>query len=185
MLKRTAVAALLGIALGLAARLVDDLALRWVGNVGALWFLIAFVVGRLSRRRAYGARLGAACLATAAFTYYLWRVVVDGTISTGYLVTVGVFWFVAAFVSGAIAGWFGARSHRSVHLWGIPAGVFVGEAISVAILSKRWIQVAAELCVAIVCFAAARRAPRTALTVMLFSAIPTFVIALIYRSFLA
>jgi hypothetical protein len=180
-----AVAALLGIALGLAARVVDDLSLRWVGNVGALWFLIAFVVGRLSRRRAYGARLGAACLVTAALTYYLWRVLVDGTISVGYLFTVAVFWLVVAFVTGAIAGWFGARSHRSVHLWGSPAGVFVGEAISVAILSGRWIQVAVELCIAVACFAAARRAPRTALTVMLLTAVPNLVITLIYRSVLA
>jgi hypothetical protein len=124
-------------------------------------------------------------LVAAAVTYYLWRVFADGTISLGFLLTVGVFWLLMAVVAGAIAGWFGARSHRSEHLWGIPVGVFVGEAVAVALRSARGSQIAVEVGLAVVCLVAARGSFKRASWLALFTALPVGLVSLVYRSWLA
>jgi hypothetical protein len=126
-----------GVILGLAARLVDDVAPVWVGNVGAVWFMAAFLVGRSQPERGDGARAGVSCLAVACLTYYAWRVSIDGTISTRYLFLVGGAWLVASLVTGVVGGALGSISRTSSSAWAIGAGVLDGEATAVLLLSGR------------------------------------------------
>jgi hypothetical protein len=137
-----------GVLLGLAARLVDEVAPTWVGNVGAVWFMAAFLVGRSHPNRVEGARAGVACLALACLTYYAWRVSVDGTISTRYLFLVGGAWLVASLVTGVVGGALGSMSTTSASAWAIAAGVLVGEATAVLVLSGRLAQPLYELAAA-------------------------------------
>lgn len=146
-----------GIVLGLGARLVDDVAARWVGNIGAVWFLAAFFVGRSQRSLRQGASAGALSLVSATLMYYAWRVIIDGTISTRYLFQVGVFWLLAGAVTGAVSGAVGAKSHRWSLAWGVAIGVLVGEAAAVVLLSQRMEQIALELAAAIVLFFYSKR----------------------------
>lgn len=141
----TLFAVALGTALGVAARLVDEVAPRWVGNIGAIWFLAAFFAGRPRDQRQRGAIAGALCLATACLTYYAWRVAVDGTISLRYLSTVGLLWLVASLLTGGIGGALGAWSRTSSFPRGVTAGVLAGEAVAVLALSHRLAQPVIEL----------------------------------------
>ena len=135
----------LGIALGVAARLVDAVAPRWVGNIGAIWFLAAFLAGRTREQRQSGGIAGSLCLATACLTYYAWRVVVDGTISVRYLSTIGLLWLIASLLTGGIGGALGAWSRTSSFPRGVTAGVLAGEAVAVLALSHRLAQPLIEL----------------------------------------
>jgi hypothetical protein len=135
----------LGLILGVGARRIDAVAPRWVGNVGAVWFLVAFVSGRFSRGVRMGAALGAAALIAAWVAYYSMRIFADQTVSMRYLARVGLFWLVASLLVGALGGIAGARSHSVPVVWGVPVGVFLGEAAAVGVLSQRWEQVWAEL----------------------------------------
>lgn len=137
-----------GVLLGVGARLVDDVAPRWIGNVGAIWFLAAFLAGRSRRDPRAGAGIGALCLLAACVSYYAWRVGVGGTISVRYLSTVGIGWLVASVLTGTGGGAAGATSRTVTALWGSAAGVFAGEAAAVLLLSQRWIQVVIEAVVA-------------------------------------
>ena len=140
---------------GIAARLVDYIAPKWVGNVGAVWFLVGFVAGRRSHRGSGGAVLAGLCLATANTTYYLWRYLVDQDASVRYLSRAGIYWLVTATVCGLVAGSVGALSTRRPALWGVTAGVCAGEALAVALLREKPAQVAIEALVAIACLAPA------------------------------
>ncbi len=115
-----------------------------MGNVGAVWFLAGFFVGRSERSLRKGATAGSVCLVTATLTYYAWRIFIDETISVRYLTRVGLFWLLAGAVVGAISGAAGAKSHRWSLSWGAAIGVLVGEAAAVAMLTQRWEQVAIE-----------------------------------------
>ena len=152
------IAVVVGICLGIAARWIDDLAPRWVGNVGAVWFLTGFFIGRLERSLRKGARAGAICLVSATLAYYGWRVFFDGNISTRYLTEVGVFWLLAAAVTGVVSGALGAKSHRLLIPWAIAVGVLLGEALAVLLLSQRTEQVIVEVGAALgVAFLSKRR----------------------------
>lgn len=137
--------ALIGMALGVAARLVDGIAPRWVGNVGAVWFFAAFLVGRMQEDRKAGASGGALCLGVACVTYYAWRVTVDGTISIRYLLSVGAMWLVASVITGVVGGALGSAARTIAHPWGVAAGVLIGEGFAVLLLSRRLVQPAIEL----------------------------------------
>ena len=134
-----------GVVLGLGARLVDEVAPRWVGNIGAAWFFAGFFVGRTERSLRRGVTSGATCLVTATLTYYAWRVLVDETISVRYLVRVGLFWLLAGAAVGVISGALGAKSNRWSAAWGVAIGVLLGEAASVVVLTHRWEQVVLEV----------------------------------------
>lgn len=140
----------LGIALGIAARLVDHVAPRWVGNIGAIWLLAAFLAGRRRHQRRNGAIDGAICLATACFTYYAWRVAVDRTISMRYLSTVGLLWLITSLLTGGIGGGLGTWSRTSSVTGGVTAGVLAGEAVAVLALSHRLAQPLIELTAAVI-----------------------------------
>ena len=173
-----------GAVLGLAARLVDDVAPRWVGNVGALWFAAAFFAGRRARRPRDGAILGALILLSATVSYYSFRIFVDETISARYLSRVGVFWLLAALAVGTAGGWLGALSRTVNPPWGTPAGVFLGEAAAVAYLKERWEQVFLEVVAAVVILLLAKRRSRTLKIVLVLTAVGVFAFALVYRSLL-
>jgi hypothetical protein len=146
-----------GAMLGVAARLVDEIAPRWVGDVGAVWFLTGFLVGRRSSRPATGAAAGALCLVTANTTYYLWRLLIDQNISNRYLTLAGLFWSAMSISCGLVSGFYGTLSVRRPALWGIVAGIFGGEALAVLILSSRLQQVVIEAVIALACLLAAMR----------------------------
>lgn len=133
------------IALGIGSRVIDTSGHRWVGNVAALWFLTAFLMGRRQESAKRGASAGVISLAIATVVYYAWRLGIDGTISAHYLRTIGAFWSLAAVGVGAAAGWAGWRSRGIVAYWGVTAGAFLGEAAAVALLSQRTVQIAAEV----------------------------------------
>lgn len=138
-----------GIALGLAARLLDEVAPKWVGNVGAVWFLAGFLVARLERDPRRGAMIGALCLTSACVSYYAWRVSIDGTISARYLATIGLLWLAASIGVGVLSGAAGAASRTIAAAWGIAAGTFAGEAAAVLILSRRVVQAVVEIFIAV------------------------------------
>ena len=149
-----------GIALGLGARVVDFVFPKWIGNVAAVWFLAGFVAGRATRRRGTGALAGVVCLTTATIAYYALRLAID-SISLGHLLGVPSMWLAAGVGSGAVSGRLGELSFRHVHAWGVPAGVFAGEAVVVMVLRQRATQSAAELVCAGLCLWMARaRWPR-------------------------
>lgn len=151
-----------GCALGFWARLVDRVAPKWVGNVAALWFLAGFMAGRGGRGAPGGIRRGIVCLVAANLAYYGLRLAVD-PISVGDLFPIPALWLCAGIVSGAVSGRLGELSHRHAHAWGIPAGVFVGEAVVVVVLRGRFVQAILELVAAAACLAMARaRWPRAA-----------------------
>ena len=178
------VVAAVGVILGLAARLVDDIAPRWVGNVGAVWFVVAFFAGRRARRPHEGAILGAIALGAATLAYYAYRLFVDGTISTRYLSRVGISWLIAALVVGAIGGWVGAASRTVNPPWGAPAGVLLGEAAAVAYLRQRWVQVIVEVAAAGVILYLAKRRSRTLKLVTAVTAAAVAAFAIVYRTLL-
>jgi len=168
-----------GVLLGVAARLVDDVAPTWVGNIGAVWFMAAFLVGRSHPKRGDGARAGASCLALACLTYYAWRVSVDGTISTRYLALVGGAWLITSLVTGVVGGALGSMSTGSAKAWAIAAGVLVGEAAAVLLLSGRVTQPLLDLATAGVIL---RRAEgRRHLALVLATAVIIALLATIYR----
>lgn len=134
-----------GVVLGAASRVVDLAGARWVGDVAALWLLVAFLIGARVAEPRRGATSGLSCLVAASLTYYAWRTAIDGNLSNRYLMTAGVFWLLGAIVVGAAAGWAGSRSRTEPLFWGLPAGAFLGEAIAVWLLGGRPVQVALEL----------------------------------------
>lgn len=176
--------AAVGAVLGVAARLVDDVAPRWVGNMGAVWFAAAFFAGRRARRPHQGAVLGAVTLLSAAVAYYAFRIFVDETISVRYLSKVGLFWLLAALVVGTAGGWLGALSRTINPPWGTPVGVFLGEAAAVAYLRQRWEQVVAELIAAALILYLAKRRSRTLKLVAATTAVAVAAFGIIYRSLL-
>jgi hypothetical protein len=143
-----------GIALGVGARLVDFVFPKWIGNVAAVWFLAGFVAGRAARRGT-GMMAGIVCLTIATVAYYLLRLAID-PLSLRYLVGVPVMWLVAGVGSGAVSGRLGELSYRHAHAWGVPAGVFAGEAGVVMMLRQRVPQALAELVCAGLCLWRAR-----------------------------
>lgn len=170
-------------ALGLAARLVDGVAPRWVGNVGAVWFVAAFLVGRVQKDRTAGAGAGALCLAVACLSYYAWRVAIDGTISIGYLLSIGAMWLVASVITGVLAGALGSAARTRHHPWGIAAGVLIGEGVAVLVLSGRVVQPVIELAAAAVMLLLGGMIRRTWFAAAV-TAVIVALLAVAYRSFL-
>lgn len=159
-LRRWAPLVLGGVVLGLSARLVDLVAPKWIGNIAAIWFLAGFVAGRAAWRRGVGAAAGVVCLVVATISYYGLRLAVD-SISLSDLVGIPSMWLVAGIGSGAVSGRLGELSFRHPHAWGVPAGVFAGEAVVVMLLRQRATQAFAETVCALACLWMARsRWPR-------------------------
>ncbi len=149
--------AIFGVLLGLAARGVDFVAPHSVGDVAAVWVLVAFLAGANASEERRGAILGVVCLTLASLTYYSWRVWIDQTISLSYLMLVGSFWMVAAVATGLLAGSFGARSRLDARWWGLVSGAFLGEAIAIMVLRHNLIQTTIEIAIALLCLIPARR----------------------------
>jgi hypothetical protein len=151
------IAIVTGIAFGIGTRLANPTSLVWVGRAGATWFLVAFVMGRLSRSTGEGALAGAAGLVIANTSYYLWRFFVEQSVPVRYLGRAGLFWMVMATACGLVAGAIGhARAERPA-LWGVTAGVFAGEALAVATRRDRPTQVVVESLIALLCLVVALR----------------------------
>lgn len=137
-----------GCALGVFARLADEVAPKWIGNVGAVWFMAGFLAGRLVTRPRLGARAGALCLLIATLAYYALRLALD-SLAIDDLLSIPLWWLAVGTAIGSVSGWFGARSNRFVESWGAPAGVFLGEAVAVLALRGRIAQAAVEACCAL------------------------------------
>ena len=141
---------------------MDRIAPKWVGNVAAVWFLAGFLAGRSGRGAPGGLRRGVVCLIAGNVAYYGLRLAVD-PISLADLVPIPALWLCVGIVCGAVAGRLGELSYRYPHAWGIPAGVFAGEAVVVIVLRQRFVQAALEVAAAALCLAMARaRWPRAA-----------------------
>ena len=174
-------AVITGVMLGAASRIVDLLGARWIGDAAALWLLAAFLIGTRSPEPRRGATSGLSCLVMATFTYYGWRATIDANISNRYLMTVGVFWLISAIVLGAAAGWTGSRSRNEPRFWGLPAGAFLGEAVAIALLRQRLVQVVLELlATALLVSRTRRQAPAGILLALIVGGLIA-VIALLYR----
>ena len=146
-----------GVLLGACARAVDLAFPRWVGDMAAIWVLVPFLVGRRSDNRRKASVQGAVCLVLASLTYYAWRASIDGSISSEYLLSVGVLWTLLAVVTGAVSGGAGWSSEGSPRWWGLVTGAFVGEAVAVLILRERALQVGLEFVTGLAFLLAARR----------------------------
>ena len=146
-----------GVLFGAGIRLLDNVAPRWVGDVGAVWFLVGFLVGRRAFKPPLGAAAAALCLVTANVTYYVWRLVIDQNISTRYLTLAGLFWSAMSIGCGLVSGYYGSLSRHRPALWGIVAGIFGGEALAVLIVSGRMPQVLIETTIALACLMVAIR----------------------------
>ena len=72
-----------------------------------------------------------------------------------YLSRAGVYWLLMATACGLVAGAVGALSRMRPALWGVIAGVCAGEALAVAFLRDKPVQVAIESLVALACLAPA------------------------------
>lgn len=184
-MKRLGIAIVLGVALGIAARLADGVAPRWVGNIGAVWFLAAFAAGRLERKIRLGAVLGVAALAAAWAAYYSMRLFVDGTISMRYLGRVGILWLPASVVVGALGGGAGAASRWLKIPWGIALGVLLGEALAVAMLAQRWEQVMVEFLGALAVLIWSKRRASELVGVTLATTLVVALAAGVYRTVLS
>ena len=170
-----------GLALGVAARLVDAVAPRWVGDAAAVWVLAGFCAGALSTSRREGVRLGITCLFTACAAYYMWRIWVDDRIWADFLLSVGLFWFVASLLVGAATGYVGSASRRDRWLWGAAAGAFIGEAMAIWILERGIVQVALEIGVGLLLLLIARIDLRRAALVAVVVALTVALVGVGYR----
>ena len=173
-----------GLALGIASRLVDSVAPRWVGDAAALWVLAAFWAGRRASSVRTGAMLGLGCLVTACLAYYAWRVWVDGDLWPFFLMSVGVFWVGSSVVAGSVAGYLGVRSRSDVALWGAAAGAFFGEALAVALLRGAWLQAALEVTVGASLLMRGRTRFRSVAAVALAAAVTVAGLGIGYRTLL-
>jgi len=172
---------LAGVLLGLGSRAVDLIGLRWVGNIAALWVMAAFVMGRRTNRNTDGAVAGALCLVAATAAYYAWRAAIDGDISNSYLSSVGVFWLLTGAVIGGLSGALGARSRDSSGYWGVPAGVSLGEAGAVMLLSQRWLQVALQIALGVLFLVFSRAEIRRGAALSAITATVVLAVAVAYR----
>lgn len=121
------IAAAAGVASGFANGLIGELpaGLNRLSNVGALWLVVAFLVGsRLRGLAALGA--GAVAIAAALVGSYGWSQIADATFQIPHVEDQQTLWMLIAVIAGALFGLLGAiwRAYR-----GIP------RAISVAVLA--------------------------------------------------
>jgi hypothetical protein len=169
-----------GAALGVAARLVDEIAPRWTGNLGATWFVAAFLAGGLESRPRLGARAGALCLSVATVAYYALRLAID-PIALRQVVPIPLVWLAAGVVTGLAGGAMGARAKEQPAWWGAPAGVFLGEAIAVVLLRGRVAQAVAEAACAAGCVRLMKGAWKRGLILAAATTPATAAFALYYR----
>lgn len=121
------IAALAGTASGLANGLLGELpaGLHRLANVGALWLVVAFLVG--SRLRGLAAlAAGGVAIAAALAGSYGWAQITDATFDVPHVEDQQSIWILVAVLAGALFGLLGAI-WRAYH--GIP------RAIAVAVLA--------------------------------------------------
>lgn len=97
----------LGIALGFASRAIDHVPLHldWVGNIGGVWLVAAFLAGALAGGRWTSLLAGSVSLGSGIVAYYLYKAA-EGTFGPMAQLALPV-WLVLAVVAGAIYGWLG------------------------------------------------------------------------------
>lgn len=173
-----------GLALGIASRLVDHVAPRWVGDAAAVWVLVAFWAGRRASSVRAGATLGFGCLVSACLAYYAWRVWVDGDLWPFFLMSVGAFWVGSSVVAGSVAGYLGVRSQSDPAFWGAVAGAFIGEALAVALLRGAWLQASLEVTVGVFLLVRGRPRLRSVAVVALAAAVTVAGLGIGYRTLL-
>lgn len=108
-----AVAVLAGTALGVFSHSSSSLpgGWRWVGNFGALWLLIAFLVGRFDGRTRTAALAGSVTLAIASVVHYVpFRMAREGVSLHAWRWPVAL-WALVGILVGALFGVLGA-AHR-------------------------------------------------------------------------
>ena len=153
-------ALLAGVLLGLVSRLSGQpffpAPIRWLGNTGAPWLLLAFFLGRSQDSSKRAALSGAIGLTAAAVSHYVPYRLAAGFAPVRWWVA---FWFLLAPAVGALYGSVGFRRTD----WSISVGcaTLAGEAILLAFVGpspSRVIAVPLEaLCVVVLPLLAQRR----------------------------
>ena len=142
-------AILAGLLLGTLSRYSSRLepSFRWLGNVGAIWLLVAFFVGRSTRLVRVAAAGGAITLAAAAFAHYvpyrLGKVGVDPELFRYPL----FLWVFVGGIGGALFGALGSiqRSRGGAATWSTAAimASLAGEALLLFLLAPRYAYIVA------------------------------------------
>lgn len=115
-----------------------DAPLDLVTQLGLPWLVLAFVGGRLMRRRLVpGAMAGVALIVVGLGSYVVWKVGIYGAYSVGELRYGGASWLILAGVLGSVFGIAGALTNRDgrwLRAWGWGALVAVAIVESIAVL---------------------------------------------------
>jgi hypothetical protein len=137
-------AILMGLLLGSLSRYSSRLtpSLRWLGNVGAPWLLVAFFVGRVSRSIPMGAGAGAIALSAAAVTHYVpyraARFGLDAELFRHPL----FMWMLVGGAAGALFGGLGCIQRRGdrAETWGTAAlmACLAGESVLLFLIAPRY-----------------------------------------------
>ena len=137
-------AVLIGVVLGTLSRYSSRLepSFRWLGNVGAIWLLVSFFVGRMNRSVRIAAIGGAFTLASASVAHYVpYRLGKFGI--DPELVRYPLFlWIFVGGVAGALFGAFGSIQRRGgvVGMWSSAAvmACLAGEALLLFLVAPRY-----------------------------------------------
>lgn len=118
-----------GACLGLFSRYSSSLAqeIRWVGNFGASWFLVAFGLGLWVRRAKLAALGGVVALVTAVAFHYVPTRLAKAEFGIDLVAWWVVAWALIGAAGGALFGWLGAR--RSWPATAAMSGLLLGEAV--------------------------------------------------------
>ena len=110
---------LIGLTLGVFSHASSGLpgAWRWVGNLGALWLAIAFLVGRLAANLRGGALVGAASLAVASVIHYVPHRMLREGISLHAFRWPVILWVVVGATVGLLFGTLGAAHARRLRIY--------------------------------------------------------------------
>lgn len=133
---------MVGLLLGALSRYSSQLttSLQWLGNVGAIWLLVAFVVGRTRSSTRSAAFSGAITLVAAALSHYLPYRLARFGVGPETLRHPLYLWMVVGAVAGALFGVLGfvqknevgARSSWSV---AVPVASLAGEAVLLSMVA--------------------------------------------------
>ena len=123
-----------GVLLGLISRYTGSLSgpIRWLGNAGAPWLLVAFLVGRWELSARTAARSGALALVAAAISHYLPYRIAAGWSPIRWWV---VLWVGFGAVAGALLGYAGWR--RDAWSNSFACAAFAAEAILLLLVAPQ------------------------------------------------
>jgi hypothetical protein len=129
--RTTAIAVLLGTALGAAGRASDYLEPELVVlfALAAPWLVVGFVTGMAASKPLPGAAAGALALTVSVVVYYALMLLVERHVGAGYALAMTILWGAGAAVCGAVFGALGAGVRGGWPTTAILGGALAGEAM--------------------------------------------------------